>query len=95
MSPVRAPRSLRGHGTVTTVTGAAGPGAGSSLAARISVGVARPRSEPSGEGPPVTVMRRRASVRRLASITSRAARRNAGPGGMARPMPEALRVRRS
>ena len=86
---------MRGHGTVATATGGAGVGDPSSLAARISVGVTRPRSEPSGDGPPVTVIRRRPSVNRLAPITSSAARRSAGPGGMARPIPCALRARRS
>ena len=50
-SPASAPRSLRGHGTVTTdVVGAAGV---SASATTTRVGGLSPRPEPSGATPPV------------------------------------------
>ena len=61
----------------------------SSLAATITVGVALPRSEPSGDSPPVTVMRNRPSPSPLASSTASAAVRSSVDFGTSSPIPDA------
>ena len=61
----------------------------------ITVGEGPPRSDPSGDGPPVIVTRSRASLRPLASMTSNAAFWRISGGGGASPRPPALRASRS
>ena len=83
--PAVAPPSLRGHGTVTTASASAA-GAGPGRRRRSPSVRPSPRSEPSGDGPPVTVIRSRPVSIPFAARTASAAWR-AGPPtpGPARP----------
>src|SRR5207248_1587456 len=74
LSPATAPRSLRLHGTITTST-VAGHGVADALMT-ITVGGPSPRSDPSGDGPPLLVSR--APRRTSARSAPAAARRRAG-----------------
>src|SRR3954467_4973092 len=73
LRPARAPRSLRGQGTVATavVSGQGVIGA----ATTTSDGGPSPRSEPSGDGPPVHVTRTLPSVIGSPSSTAATPRR--------------------
>src|SRR5437763_8295813 len=85
--------SLRGHGA--TATAADAPHTRGGPQATMRVGPADPRSEPSGAGPPVSVMRATPSARPLAATTSSSAARTASTGGASRARPAAERSRRS
>ena len=88
MSPASAPRSLRGHGT--TATRPSGCRGASASTANTMVDRPPERPEPNEPGPPVTVIRSRASDRPDAARTSvTAARVPARSSGMVSPNPVA------
>src|SRR3954453_16163142 len=89
LRPAVAERSLRVHGTIATSAvgghGFIGP------VATITVGAPTPRSEPYGDGPPVTVTRKRTKSGRSASTASMPWRTSASSTSMPRPAAERCR----
>src|SRR4051794_35091759 len=93
LRPARAPRSLRGQGTVATAV-LSGQGV-IGAATTTSDGGRSPRSEPSGEGPPVYVTRTRPSVNCSSSSTTSIPRRTCSRSTSGSPRPRADRSRRA